>query len=238
MQQDSSSSSLPSPLWLFGYGSVCWKPSFPYTERKKAYIEGFLRRFWQQSTTHRGTPESPGLTVTIIPKNDLNKIFNQTGHNYSTKDKSTMLNETFKSDDKVYGIAYCIPSNEVEQVITDMDFRETDGYTRMITDINIISNSNQSESNENKNKNTNENEDESIQTVKGLLYIGRINNSRFIASPIKTVSKIISHAKGYSGYNSDYLLNLNQFLHKNNMPDDYITQISNQVQSILIRSKL
>ena len=50
-------------LWVFGYGSLMWRPDFDYLERRSARIHGWRRSLCILSHVYRGTPERPGLVL-------------------------------------------------------------------------------------------------------------------------------------------------------------------------------
>jgi len=50
-------------LWVFGYGSLMWKPGFKCVERRDAWLYGYHRAFCVYSHRYRGTAEDPGLVL-------------------------------------------------------------------------------------------------------------------------------------------------------------------------------
>lgn len=80
-----------SPLWLFAYGSLIWKPEIEHVEERVAMLHGWRRSFCMKMTRWRGTVEQPGLMLSLdrggacqglalrLPDGDrlaqLNKVF-------------------------------------------------------------------------------------------------------------------------------------------------------------------
>jgi cation transport regulator ChaC len=93
-------------MWVFGYGSLIWKPNFRFVEKRAAFITGYIRRFWQGSTDHRGTHERPGRVVTLIP--------------------------THENADKVVGVAFKLDPETEEETLRALDVREQGGYDRVM----------------------------------------------------------------------------------------------------------
>jgi cation transport protein ChaC len=50
-------------LWVFGYGSLMWRPGFTHEEVRHARVAGYRRCFCIYSVHHRGTHARPGLVL-------------------------------------------------------------------------------------------------------------------------------------------------------------------------------
>jgi len=95
--------------WVFGYGSLIWRPDFAYLNAQPAQLAGLSRRFWQGSHDHRGTPDNPGRVVTLV------------------KDPNAHCD----------GMAYLIDAEVVASTFERLDYREKNGYERFNVDLNL-----------------------------------------------------------------------------------------------------
>jgi cation transport protein ChaC len=55
----------PGRVWVFAFGSLIWNPTFHYAERRTARIHGWHRQFCLWSRFGRGSPERPGLMLSL-----------------------------------------------------------------------------------------------------------------------------------------------------------------------------
>ena len=88
--------------WIFGYGSLVWRPDFEFAERRTGFVLDRARRFWQASTDHRGTPARPGRVVTLIPRPGC----------------------------RCFGAAYRLHAGDRTSVLAGLDHRERGGFIR------------------------------------------------------------------------------------------------------------
>lgn len=95
--------------WIFGYGSLIWRPDIPFERQQPARIYGWQRRFWQGSHDHRGLPDAPGRVVTLVP-------------------------EAAAYCD---GMAYQVAAEVIAEVFETLDHREKNGYQRFDVDLHF-----------------------------------------------------------------------------------------------------
>ena len=96
-------------LWVFGYGSLIWRPDIPFVQRVPARLHGWIRRFYQGSPDHRGTMTSLGRVVTLLRQ------------------------------EKSYcdGMAYHVAQKDREAVLHYLDVRECGGYERCVVEVSL-----------------------------------------------------------------------------------------------------
>ncbi|KAF2707481.1 ChaC-domain-containing protein [Pleomassaria siparia CBS 279.74] len=174
-------------FWLFGYGSLIWKPPPHYDQRIPGYIQGYVRRFWQASEDHRGTPEAPGRVVTLIDRAHWDTL---TDHHASPI--------------KTWGAAYHIPREKVSEVREYLDIREINGYSIQFTPFHPAISSTTPSS---------PSPSPSPSPINCLVYIGLPSNPQFLGpqDPQQLAAHIIK-SKGPSGENREYLYLLEEGL--------------------------
>ncbi|CAG4955288.1 unnamed protein product [Parnassius apollo] len=150
-------------MWVFGYGSLVWKVDFSYESKIIGYIKGYLRRFYQHSIDHRGIPEKPGRVVTLIPSEDPNST--------------------------VWGVAYKIRSEDIEDVTNHLDFREKNGYSKKTVTFHP--------------------KDKGLESFDLTLYIATTENESYAGpASIEAIAKQVINCHGPSGSNKEYVYNL------------------------------
>ncbi|KAK3330350.1 ChaC-like protein-domain-containing protein [Apodospora peruviana] len=207
--------------WLFGYGSLIWKPPPHFDRRIPGYVTGYVRRFWQVCKhtpfqDHRGTPEAPGRVVTLIERSYWEQL---TDHHDS-------------APEKVWGVAYRIVPDRVDEVKEYLDIREINGYTIHYTPFHPVPGLDLV--------------DPALMPhllagpILTLVYIGTPDNDQFVGpQDPQALAEHIYRSEGPSGLNRDYLWELEKALDQLSAEsgDEHVTDLSSRVRVVAARDE-
>jgi cation transport protein ChaC len=203
-------------MWVIGYGSLIFKPPPHYSVKVSGYLEGYIRRFWQSSTDHRGTKQSPGRVATLVSLEDLrreNKFhgdlhlyeFNEddSASSGAIRDVALRVEEMKEEDLKVWGVAYYIDPENVAKVKEYLDIREKNGYSTHDVPFYVVNtHGTHPVLNELPKKN-------GQIYIESMIYIGTIDNEAFVGpETMEETAAVIRTSVGPSGPNIEYLVEL------------------------------
>ena len=195
----------PEPLWIFGYGSLCWRQEFPYEESFVGRVAGWGRFFAQRSTDHRGTVAAPGLVATLLKDASLDALG---------------VREAGAPPSVTCGVCYRVAAADAQAVLAGLDFREKGGYTREI--IEVVP------------RDADGGASAARAPVEALLYSATPDNPNFSAEMLRDTAeaaRVIGAASGPSGPNRDYLLNMAAWLEAEGEHDPHIAALVQLMQT-------
>ncbi|KAK8861199.1 hypothetical protein IAR55_002018 [Kwoniella newhampshirensis] len=185
--------------WVFGYGSLIFKPPPHAVEQRSGYVKGVVRRFAQSSNDHRGTPGCPGRVVTVIEAREWHKL-----------EGITLGEGEVLPEDYVWGMAYRIDPEKERDVRHYMEFREKNGYTCHEVPVYSMSPDGKTEE---------------IVVKNSTIWIGKPDDPAFVGyEPIDVLAKTIAERTGPSGPNKEYLYKLAESVRHlyPHVKDDYL----------------
>ncbi|ODQ63598.1 ChaC-like protein [Nadsonia fulvescens var. elongata DSM 6958] len=218
--------------WVIGYGSLIYKPPPHYDIRLSGYIRGFVRRFWQSSNDHRGTPEAPGRVVTLLETSFWETIKHEDAHASVKRLEAASENtqdQNLEDDDVVWCVIYRIKADKVDEVRKNLDNREKNGYSTHQVCFEVSQDTKSLVRNEILHQACYE----IPKSIMASIYIATPDNEAYIGpqDPEKLAGHIVK-SKGPSGENREYLYKLGVYL-KQIAP----TSNDHHIDDLILRAK-
>lgn len=130
------------------------------------------------------------------------------------------LPDPHEGPEKVWGVAYRIETDHVEEVKEYLDIREINGYTIHYTPFYPAS--------------------DPQTPIRTLAYIGTPENEQFVGpQDLQALAEHIYRSEGPSGLNRDYLLGLEKALEELSPEsgDEHVSDLSERVRAIIAREE-
>ena len=176
----------PSPLWVFGYGSLIWNPGFPVAEQQLATLRGFARSFCMSSIHHRGTVEDPGLVLALDPSEEHD----------------------------CRGVAFRVPDSAADETVNYLRERElvSSAYLERTLPVELANGT----------------------AVSALVYVVDTEHVQYVGGmSLEKQAKIIAHAVGGRGPNTEYLWNTVAHLTELGIEDPELDWLAGRVREIV-----
>ncbi|KAJ5929972.1 ChaC-like protein [Penicillium verhagenii] len=230
-------------LWVFGYGSLIWKPPPHYANiamQTNASQATSMVMFDVFGRTNPDTTVHTFVWLINLLWTDIAVLFAglSTDHRGTPEqpgrvvtvierefwetldDPLAQLESDSESTAKVWGAAYHIPASHAEEVHDYLDEREIDGYSAHFTPFHPVSG-----------------EDPSTSSI-CMVYIGQPTNPQFLRELAhrepQHVAQVISGGHGLSGKNTEYLFLLEKALEGIGLgsADVHVTDLVKRVKAI------
>ena len=179
-----------SEAWIFGYGSLVFRPGFEHLSARPAWLAGHRRRLWQGSPDHRGTHEAPGRVATLV------------------EDAAA----------SVLGVAFQLSRDQLPPALRSLDVREQAGYERREVRLALVGGG----------------------EVDALVYLATAENESWLGpAPLLDLARHVATARGPSGTNAAYVLDLAAALVKLGLTpesDDEVLAIARALHEVGLES--
>ena len=199
-----------APLWLFGYASLVWKPEGSFSRRAGACLGGYCRRFYQASPDHRGTPDAMGRVATIVRAKRPSAAAIAAAGAACALTRAALAawpaaaegageGEGEEEEEEevlegeapvVHGVAYCLEGASAAEHLAKLCKRECGGYVARSVRVTL----------------------ETGEEVLASTFVGERGGEFFRKESPRETAAVIVRARGASGANLAYLLNLHAAL--------------------------